>query len=129
MSFVTGLKCIDCGKEFAAKDGPTVCDECAQKGLFHGILDPVYDYAGIKKVVTREVLENRVPGFWKYFEFLPLDDRKHIVTNGRGRDVARQGVESLKGAGRQESLFQKRDGKSFVQLQGPAMFPDSLEGR
>lgn len=84
MSFVMGLRCIDCGKEFAPEDGPTVCDECSQKGLFYGILDPVYDYAGIHKRVTREVLERRVSGFWKYFEFLPLDDTKHIVTMGEG---------------------------------------------
>jgi threonine synthase len=84
MSFVTRLRCIDCGKEFAAEGGLTVCDKCGQKGLFHGMLDPVYDYTGIMKTVTREVLEKRAPGLWKYSEFMPLTDKKSIVTMGEG---------------------------------------------
>jgi threonine synthase len=84
MSFVKGLKCIDCGKEFPGEKMLTACDDCGQKGLFHGILDPAYDYDGIRKVISREVLEKRPPGLWKYLEFMPLDSEKNIVTMGEG---------------------------------------------
>lgn len=66
MSFVKALKCRECGQEYPKK--PThVCEFC------FGPLEVVYDYASIKKVLTRELIKSRGPNMWRYQELLPLD--------------------------------------------------------
>lgn len=66
MSFTKALKCRECGHEYEKK--PThVCEFC------FGPLEVVYDYDGIKKVLTREKITSRGPNMWRYQELLPLD--------------------------------------------------------
>lgn len=84
MSYLKSLQCLDCRKEYGIADDMTACPECAQRGLFHGILDPVYDYGEIAKQIDRGVLERRTPSLWKYWEFMPGVDRDSIVTMGEG---------------------------------------------
>jgi threonine synthase len=84
MSFVRGLRCIDCGKEYPAKDLMTACPECGKKGLFYGLLDPVYDYDKIAQEVNKDVLEKREATLWKYKEFMPISDESKIVSMGEG---------------------------------------------
>ena len=64
--FVTGLKCKECGHAY-----PTaplhVCEYC------FGPLEVQYDYDGIKKVLTRAVIESRPRNLWRYRELLPID--------------------------------------------------------
>lgn len=68
---IKGYRCTLCGKEFAydGKDRLT-CPDCGEKG----ILDIVFDYASIKKRLTREKLSAN-PNFtmWRYHELLPVD--------------------------------------------------------
>ena len=45
MSFVEGLKCKECGREYA-KEAAYVCEFC------FGPLEVVYDYARIKQTLT-----------------------------------------------------------------------------
>ncbi|MDO8520065.1 MAG: threonine synthase [Deltaproteobacteria bacterium] len=64
--FAKALKCRECGHEYEKK--PThVCEFC------FGPLEVVYDYDGIKKVLTREKIASRGPSMWRYQELLPLD--------------------------------------------------------
>lgn len=76
--FVEGLKCLKCGKEHAPTKGLYVCKKCGGK------LDIFYDYDAIGEKVSKEGLVRRPPGVWKYAEFLPITDRKNIVTLGEG---------------------------------------------
>lgn len=76
--FVKGLRCLKCGKEYALTKGLYVCKKCGGK------LDIFYDYDAIGEKVSKEVLKSRPPGVWKYAEFLPISDRKYIVTLGEG---------------------------------------------
>ncbi|MBI5682901.1 MAG: threonine synthase [Deltaproteobacteria bacterium] len=66
MSFVKGLKCRECGKEYP-KEPLHVCEYC------FGPLEVNYNYEEIKKVVSRDVISKRPPNMWRYREFLPID--------------------------------------------------------
>ncbi|MBI4829220.1 MAG: threonine synthase [Nitrospinae bacterium] len=66
MSFVLGLKCRECGREYPTE--PThVCEFC------FGPLEVRYDYDGIKRVMTRQVIESRPATMWRYRELIPID--------------------------------------------------------
>lgn len=66
MSYVKGLKCRECGREFP-KEPIYVCEYC------FGPLEVDYDYEKIKKKITRKVIESRPENLWRYREFLPID--------------------------------------------------------
>jgi len=74
----SGLKCTFCGKEYAPETHVTTCTHCG------GILEAVYDLEKMRNKVTSMDLEHRTPGVWKYFEFLPLSSKSHIVSLGEG---------------------------------------------
>ncbi|MBU4342423.1 MAG: threonine synthase [Candidatus Omnitrophica bacterium] len=66
MSYVKGLKCRECGREFP-KEALYVCEYC------FGPLEVDYDYENIKKKLTRQVIESRPKNLWRYRELLPID--------------------------------------------------------
>ncbi|MBI5739776.1 MAG: threonine synthase [Nitrospirae bacterium] len=66
MGFVKGLKCRECGREYAV-DPIYVCEFC------FGPLEVIYDYEGIRKVLTKENILSRPPNLWRYKELLPID--------------------------------------------------------
>ncbi|KUO40016.1 MAG: hypothetical protein AVW06_02985 [Hadesarchaea archaeon DG-33-1] len=76
--FVKELKCLKCGKKHAPTKGLYTCKKCGGK------LEIFYDYDGIADKINKKELEKRPPGVWKYIEFLPITDRKNIVTLGEG---------------------------------------------
>jgi threonine synthase len=65
-TFVKGLQCRECGKDYP-KAAVHVCELC------FGPLEVAYDYEGIKRVLTREVIARRPTSMWRYAELLPLD--------------------------------------------------------
>ncbi|NTU43419.1 MAG: threonine synthase [Nitrospirales bacterium] len=71
MGYVRGLKCRECGREYPV-DPIYVCEFC------FGPLEVVYDYEGIKKVLTREVIEKRDKSLWRYRELLPIDGEPQV---------------------------------------------------
>lgn len=66
MSFIKGLKCRECGREYRV-DPVYVCEFC------FGPLEVIYDYEGIKHVLTREKIESRPKNLWRYKELLPVE--------------------------------------------------------
>jgi len=66
VGFVTGLKCRECTREYAIEP-IYVCEFC------FGPLEVVYDYDGIKKVLTKKKIESRPQNLWRYKELLPID--------------------------------------------------------
>ena len=75
MRFVAGLTCHLCGKQYP----PTaswVCSECL------GPLEVSYDYAAIKKVISRALIESRPPSLWRYLELLPVEAPKTGFNSG-----------------------------------------------
>ncbi len=66
MSFVTGLECHLCGKQYPA-EALWVCGECL------GPLRVTYDYNAMQGVVTRALIESRPRSLWRYQELLPVE--------------------------------------------------------
>src|SRR3989338_7509741 len=66
MSYVLGLRCRECGREYP-KDVLFVCEYC------FGSLEVDYDYSKIKKSFTKEALSQRPKTMWRYKELLPID--------------------------------------------------------
>ena len=66
MSYVKGLKCRECSREFP-KEALYVCEYC------FGPLEVDYDYEGIKKKLTKKVIESRAKNLWRYRELMPID--------------------------------------------------------
>ena len=67
-SFVQGLRCVFCDAVWQRQAGFT-CRNCG----IGGILDVQYDYAGVRKALTRKSLARRhEPSHWRYRELLPI---------------------------------------------------------
>src|SRR5216683_926923 len=71
MSYVTGLKCRECGQEYPISP-LHVCETC------FGPLEVAYDYAGIKAAVSRATIERRPHNLWRYRELLPVEGEPDI---------------------------------------------------
>ncbi|MFQ5681538.1 MAG: threonine synthase, partial [Candidatus Omnitrophota bacterium] len=66
MSYVKGLKCRECGREY--RTGVVfVCEYC------FGSLEIAYDYRKIKAVLSHKEISRRPGNIWRYRELLPLD--------------------------------------------------------
>src|SRR5881398_2317785 len=66
MSYVTGLRCRECGGETPV--APLhVCETC------FGPLEVVCDYAAIRRVLTYELIASRPRNLWRYRELLPIE--------------------------------------------------------
>lgn len=77
MAYVKDIFCIKCSARYAF--GTLFpCRECG------GSLDVQYDYDRISDVMSKSILEKRVPGLWKYKEFLPIKKGEGIVSLGEG---------------------------------------------
>lgn len=74
MSYVLGLKCRECQREYP-KDVLFVCEYC------FGSLEVNYDYAGIKKKISKELFLARPKNMWRYKELLPLDKEPSVGLN------------------------------------------------
>lgn len=74
MSYVKGLKCRECGREYP-KEVLFVCEYC------FGSLEVNYDYAQIKKDLTKELILKRPKTMWRYKELLPLDNEPTVGIN------------------------------------------------
>src|ERR1700719_2688429 len=77
MPKLLGLRCRECGTEYELQ-ATHVCEMC------FGPLDAVYDYAALKKRVTRESIEKGPPSIWRYRDLLPIEDSTPVVTLGEG---------------------------------------------
>lgn len=71
MSNITGLTCRECGQEYPI--APLhVCETC------FGPLEVVYDYASIRKQLSRKVIESRPQSLWRYQELLPVSGEPRV---------------------------------------------------
>src|SRR5512132_453498 len=75
MYFVSGLTCHLCGAVYPAQ-ALWVCSECL------GPLEVTYDYAAIKRVITRQSIESRARSLWRYLELLPVESPKTGFNSG-----------------------------------------------
>ncbi len=71
MSFVTGLRCRECGRRYPA-EALHVCDFC------FGPLEVDYDYEQIAAKVSRARIGEGPRTIWRYRDLLPVDDRAPV---------------------------------------------------
>lgn len=71
MSFVQGLQCRECSQEYSTTP-VHVCENC------FGPLEIVYDFAAIKRSLSREKIARRERNLWRYRELLPIDGEPGI---------------------------------------------------
>ncbi|MFH1258854.1 MAG: threonine synthase [Elusimicrobiota bacterium] len=71
MAKIKGLFCKECGQEYPAK-AIHVCEFC------FGPLEVAYDYAEIKKTISREKIVSGPPSLWRYWDLLPVESRDTI---------------------------------------------------
>ena len=71
MGYVKGLRCKECGKNYD-KLPIQVCEYC------FGPLEVDYDYAGIKKVISRKYIQDGPPSMWRYKILMPLDEEPKV---------------------------------------------------
>jgi len=94
MKFVAGLTCHLCGATYPA-EALWVCADCL------GPLEVSYDYAAVKQVMTRSVIESRPRSLWRYLELLPVEEPRTGFNSGftplvRATRLARElGVDEL----------------------------------
>src|SRR6201984_1606119 len=74
MSFITNLKCRECGQEYPISP-VHVCENC------FGPLEVIYDYARIRAAVSRSSIERRPHNLWRYRELLPVEGEPEIGLN------------------------------------------------
>ncbi|MFQ5761968.1 MAG: threonine synthase [Candidatus Bathyarchaeia archaeon] len=72
------LKCIGCGAELDADAKAYTCLRCGD------LLEVTYDYGEIAARLQRSDWKSRTLNVWKYAEFLPVRDRRNIVTLNEG---------------------------------------------
>ncbi len=77
--FLTDLECSRCGKKHDVKAVRSLCDACGS-----GPLLARYDMERISASVNRKDLSDRRTDMWRYKEFLPIDDQRHIISLGEG---------------------------------------------
>src|SRR5215813_5199929 len=63
--FMRALKCRECGREY-----PLTANHVCEFDF--GPLEVVYDYDRIKRSLTREAIQSRAKGMWRYRELLPV---------------------------------------------------------
>ncbi len=78
-SYLTGVKCLECGHEMEFYPGLDHCPAC--NGVW---LDAQYDYAAVAEI-WRNGLRGRVNSLWRFIELLPVVDPEQIVTMGEGQ--------------------------------------------
>src|SRR5262245_49705337 len=74
--FVNGLRCRECGREYAA-DPIYTCEWC------FGPLEVAYDYDAIKAATSREKIAAGPASLWRYGDLLPVE-RSSAVDLGTG---------------------------------------------
>ena len=78
MMFITTLECSHCHARYNYGELHNVCTMCGNTLLVK------YDLDTLRKRVKKESLKMRGGTLWRYFEFLPLKNRKNIITLGEG---------------------------------------------
>ena len=70
MKRIFGYRCTLCGKEYPYGPELMTCPSCGEKG----ILDIVFDYAEVKKELSRASLaSDRDNSMWRYKALMPLN--------------------------------------------------------
>jgi len=106
-SFVRGMKCRVCGKNYPVSPVNFCADD-------FGPLEIDYDYEGLRGVLTREKIEARSFNMWRYQELLPLDGEPTVGLHVGGTPLIR--ADRLAKAIGAKNVWVKNDAVNFPTL-------------
>jgi threonine synthase len=107
MSFLKGLTCRECGREYPAKL-QAGCEDCFAP------LEADYHYDAIASTMTRERIASRPNSMWKFRELLPLENDPVVGLSAGATPLVRANrLEKTLGL---ENLYLKTDSVSFPTL-------------
>ena len=75
---MTHLECTRCGRKHDADSVQTVCSKC------RGVLFARYDLERVAGSLSKQILQSRIKGMWRYQELLPVRIESNIITFGEG---------------------------------------------
>lgn len=78
MSYVSHVACTVCDHRHDGRRLLAVCEKCGQ------MLAVRYDLERVRAAVTKDALDRRPPGMYRFRELTPLDDGEEPVTLGEG---------------------------------------------
>lgn len=104
MSYVVGLRCRECHKQYPQK-GVHVCEVC------FGPLEVEYDYEAMQGKVTRESITKRDRNLWRYRDLLPCEgEPKAGLFSGYTPLKRARGLEKVLGV---KELYIKDDSANY----------------
>jgi threonine synthase len=104
MSYVIGLKCRECGKQYPQK-GVHVCELC------FGPLEVEYNYAAMQGKVTRQSIEAKDRNLWRYRDLLPINGQPKAGLNSGWTPLKRaRNLEKILGV---KELYIKDDSANY----------------
>ncbi len=77
-SYITHLKCTDCGREYSASAINAYCPVC------HSPLFSIYDLENARKNLRRAQFAQRPRGIWRWHELLPVQSSENCISLGEG---------------------------------------------
>ena len=107
MSFIKGLQCRECGREYPAQL-QAGCEDCFAP------LEVNYDYDAIARVLTRDRIASRPNSMWKFRELLPLESDPVVGQAAGATPLVRAG--RLGRALGLDNLYLKNDSVCFPTL-------------
>lgn len=103
-NYLTGFKCIRCGRDYLPDDVLYTCPGCG------GNLDARYDYGEIRKTISPTLLQSeREPSMWRFRPFLPLKLSESTIPLKVGMTPLTRALNLGQLAGL-ENLYIKNDG-------------------
>ena len=111
---MTHLLCTTCQAGYAAGEAYT-CPVCGEDG----ILDAMYDYDAIRRVLTRDALAGRPQDIWRYRELLPIGPDAVLPSLSVGWTPITEAPRLARQLGLR-SLCLKDDGRNPFQNKKPA---------
>jgi threonine synthase len=78
MTYLSELRCSQCGHSFDASKLQTYCMDCQAPLL------PSYDLEKAREYLDRDAFHQRPAGMWRWRELLPVDDPSHMISLGEG---------------------------------------------
>jgi threonine synthase len=100
MGYIQSLRCRECGKEYEPQFR-YVCEEC------FGPLDVIYKFTSDIKKDTFASRQDKT--YWRYFELLPVEDKRNIVSLNAGLTPLQHADRLGKVMGGMKNLFIKND--------------------
>jgi len=79
LSFFSFLECGNCGEKYDANQLQTVCNSCKKPLLAN------YDLEAVKDTINPTVFMQRPADMWRYWELLPVKEKKNMVSLGEGK--------------------------------------------